>query len=340
MKTLLLFALFIASSAFAEERIHVVTVPKVTAVNASKQDFIRTISDLSGQLFPSSNRSAVAPFGGVKLTPFLELDLTELVIVTNSYSGTAADIEAVFSKPADLKRVLEISLRNGSMSTSDVLAVTEGAQILARLKLELGVTEVTMSHWAQEKSVLTEKDFADRTLQGDDEPVATVFEFSFKGKPSRLVFVSSYIHSDSDPRPGFPELLTAFTPAHGFNWAYLSADGLGHFSANTDNGLNQANEQLLSLLQAQGAVLLDYPTDKAYHTTQDYCGISFMNGRRNLEELGLKKILSVPLDHGGVFGYCLHPGDEVRVYQKTETTKLPSPVRIKSIGARHRWRLN
>ena len=346
MKNLTFISLLVISfSLFAQDN---VSVPQVQDVNSAKRSFIQEVSQVSRTLFGGGAKNAIAPFGGTKITPLLELDLDQLVILTDSYPGTPLEIKNQFGiGNYNLKRVMEGALRNGSMSTVDVQEVNVGAQILSRIKLELGVTKVTMKYWTDNpllhsRGVLS---FRDKRYSPTDLPVATTFEFDFKGRKTQIVLVSSYVHGDmKGDEAGIPDFVRHFTPRDGFDWAYLSADGLGFFSANLKNGFSTANQDLMNLVKARGAILLDYPTDNQYHTPQIAGNVRFMEGRRDLSEIpDMKWIKSVRVERPGIFGYCYKVGDEVRVYQKMfSNNKSNFSVRLKElkqVGPETIWNL-
>lgn len=313
-------------------------VPKFTRVNDNRSSFIDNVSRVSKSLFKNQKKIAIAPMGGAKITPFLELDLNELVIVTDSYPGTPLEIRTQFENGSlKLQKALEQAFSKGSMSTEEVLEVNIASQIIARLKLELDVKEVKVSYWSENPKMwnLGVKAWADRKMKPKDTPIATFFEFKHKNEDKRIVLISAYIQPDSAGNlAGFPELLKDFIPREGFHWAYLSADGLGFFSQNPKNGLQTANDQLIDSLKSNGAILLDYPTDNLYHTPQIEGDMRFMEGRRNLESPFIKLVKTIRVEKPGVFGYCLQKGDEVRVYQKisssrlVERSNLPSMKRV------------
>lgn len=346
MRNLTFLSLLVMSfSLFAGEE---VSVPHVSDVNSAKRSFIQDVSRISRRLFGSGAKSAIAPFGGTKITPLMELDLDQLVIVTDSYPGTPLEIKDQFGiGNYNLKRVLEGALRNGSMSTVDVQDVNVTAQILARLKLEMGVTRVTMKYWTDDPLLFSrgEYSFRDRKFSPKDHPLATTFEFKYKGRNTKVVLISSYIHGDAmGEKAGIPKFVRHFSPEEGFDWAYLSADGLGFFSANTKNGFSRANQDLLSLVRTRGAILLDYPTDNEYHTPQIWGNVRFMEGRRDLSEIpDMKWIKSLRVERPGIFGYCYKVGDEVRIYQKTfSNNKINMNVRLdplKQVGDEVVWNL-
>ena len=339
----LLSLLFLSFSISATE---VVTVPVVYDVNSAKKDFIREVSYLSRQFFQTSPRSALAPMGGSKITPLLELDLDQLVIVTDSYPGTPQEIKRQFENGSyDLKRVMENALRSGSMNTQDVLDVNMGAQILARLKLEMGVQEVTMKYWTDKRTFELRGQYVmrDRKLSPQDAPVATTFEFMVGNRKQEIVLISASILPDKfGDRSGIPDFVRYFMPFDGFQWVYLAADDLGFFSAHPQNGLTKASDDLIRLLKTKGNILLDYPTDNAFHTPEESGGIRFKNGRKDLAEIQdirLMKIIRV--EKPGVFGHCLKTGDEVRIYQKTYSPKhfIPAKEPLRSIGRPIKWLL-
>lgn len=345
MKALTLLSLLVVSFSLSAQE--TVSVPSVQDVNSAKRGFIQEVSQVSKKLYGSKAKNAIAPFGGTKITPILELDLEQLVIVTDSYPGTPAEIKNQFGIGAyNLKRVLEGALRNGSMSTVDVQDVNVGAQILARLNLELGVKKVTMKYWSDDSILFSQgfNSFRERKFSPNDKSVATTFDFEYKGRKTQVVLVSSYIHGDSKgDSAGIPDFVRHFSPRDGFDWAYLSADGLGLFSANPKNGFSQANLDLLNLVRTRGSILLDYPTDNAYHTPQIFGNVRFMEGRRDLSEIpDLKWIKSIRVERPGIFGYCLKVGDEVRVYQKIFSNKALTNVRLdplKQVGTEVTWTL-
>ncbi len=346
MKHLTFLSLLVMSfSLFAVEQ---VSVPGVSDVNSAKRSFIQEVSQISRRLFGSGAKNAIAPFGGTKITPLIELDLDQLVIVTDSYPGTPDEIKDQFGiGNYNLKRVLEGALRKGSMSTIDVQGVNVAAQILARLKLELGVNTVTMKYWTDHPLLFSrgEHSFREHKFSPKDHPVATTFEFNYKGRLTKVVLISSYVHGDSmGEKSGIPKFVRHFTPHNGFDWAYLSADGLGFFSANPKNGFSHANQDLMSLVRTKGAILLDYPTDNEYHTPQVWGNVRFMEGRRDLGEIpDMKWIKSIRVERPGIFGYCFKVGDEVRIYQKTfSNNKMNMNVRLdplKQVGEEVVWNL-
>ena len=346
MKNLTFLTLLVMSfSLFAVEQ---VSVPQVSDVNSAKRSFIQETSQISKRLFGSGAKNAIAPFGGTKITPIMELDLDKLVIVTDSYPGTPAEIKNQFGiGNYNLKRVLEGALRNGSMSTIDVQDVNVAAQILSRLKLEMGVTSVTMKYWTDHSVLFSrgEHSFRDRKFSPKDHPVATTFDFTYKGRKTQIVLISSYVHGDSmGEKAGIPKLAHHFAPNGGFDWAYLSADGLGFYSANPKNGFSRANQDLMNLVRTKGAILLDYPTDNEYHTPQIWGNVRFMEGRRDLDEIpDMKWIKSIRVERPGIFGYCFKVGDEVRIYQKTfSNNKMNMNLRLdplKQVGAEVVWNL-
>lgn len=333
-----------ATSAFAVEK--TVTVPVIARPNEAKIPFMRVINPISQSLH-RGHRSAIAPMGGTKVTPFLELGLSQLVIVTNSKPGTPAEIEAQFTTgKSDLKEVLQSALSNGAMNTADVLRVNAGAQILARLKLELGVRKVAVTHWTESNSGITiVNEFGTRSMTPNARPVATSFDFQLNGQPARLILISSFIRPDSlGPQAGLPAMINFFKPQDGFNWAYLSGDGLGFFSANPNNGFATANNQLLSLLSNNGSLILDYPTDTIYHSPQVSGGVRFMEGRMDLDKIdGIRLLKTFRVEALGIFGYCMKSGDEVRIYQKTPTqvlrTKSSTLDRLRQVGESVTWNL-
>ncbi|MBC7692680.1 MAG: hypothetical protein H7222_13040 [Methylotenera sp.] len=323
-----------------------VTVPTNVRPSKAKAAFAQKLSAVSTSLFKTGKRSAVAPLGGTKITPLLELDLDQLVIVTDSYPGIPEEIEKQFNGGSgDLASAVKAGILNGSMSTSDVLRVNASAQILSRLKLELGVGLVKIRYWnAANSTVSTLASFADRSMEAGDPGLLTTYDFTLGNRARQVVLLSGYIQGDASSGRSFPKLIQAVRPAAGFSWAYLSADGLGFFSANANNGFARANRELIGLLAGQGALVLDYPTSPAYWASQVFGGIHFMEGRKSLEGLpGLKHIETFKVGKPGIFGYCLKTGDEVRIYQKTFTAGSPAnarPTQLKQVGETTHWLLN
>lgn len=343
----LLFMSFFISAGEGETAFApVVSVPAVYDVNSAKKDFIRELSFLSRQLFHMGTRTALAPMGGSKITPLLELDLDQLVIVTDSFPGTPQEIKRQFDSGSyNLKRVLENALRSGSMNTQDVQEVNIGAQILSRLKLEMGVQEVTMKYWTDKRAfeLRGHHVMRERKLSPQDTPVATTFDFKAGNRNLQIVLISASIVPDSfGDKSGVPDFVRYFMPGDGFHWIYLSADDLGFFSAHPDNGLNKASEDLIQLLKTKGNILLDYPTDNAFHTPEVSGGIRFKNGRKDLSEIqDVRLIRTIRVEKPGVFGHCLKTGDEVRIYQKTYSPKhlIPSRGLLRTIGTSINWTL-
>jgi hypothetical protein len=343
----LLFISFSISATEVETTISsVVNVPVIYDVNTAKKDFIREMSYLSRQFFHLNPRSALAPMGGSKITPLLELDLDQLVIVTDSYPGTPREIKRQFESGSyDLKRVMENALRSGSMNTKDVLEVNIGAQILSRLKLEMGVQEVTMKYWTDKSAfeVRGHRVMRERKLSPQDTPVATTFDFKVGNRNLQIVLISASILPDKfGERSGIPDFVRYFMPVDGFHWVYLSADDLGFFSAHPQNGLTNASEDLIRLLRTKGNILLDYPTDNAFHTPEVYGDIRFKNGRKDLSEIQDMRLMKIiRVERPGVFGHCSKTGDEVRIYQKTYSPKhfIPGRGPLRPIGASINWTL-
>ncbi|MGE0172498.1 MAG: hypothetical protein AB7T49_06935 [Oligoflexales bacterium] len=310
----------------AKEEFNADLVPAVTDINSS-----------------GSKKIAIAPMGGSKVTPFKELDLDGLVIIDWLKPGTNSQIEKSFSADREtLTKVVREGLSGGSMSSTSTADTSLSAQILARLKLELGANNIRVSYWLLQEDVLklTEAGiqvdqnlWSEGVVGKEDAIVATFFSFQVDGKNKELVMLSHIFTADEDLTRNPVPLKHLQDLAEGqYNWLYLSADGVAFFSKKLDNGLQGASKTFLGLLSPGSGVILDYPRLGAYNACdQVYDGISFMCGRSGLEGYGLDEIANIEISRN-VFGYSgLAPGDVVKVYKTTGTRTLPEKVRGSNI---------
>lgn len=261
---------------------------------------------------------ALAPLGGTRISAFKELNVDGLVLLDWSRPGSPADVQKAFGVgSAALRKSVQAALDGGGMDTGDVLASPMAAQILARLRAELGVSEVTVSSYALPGSRVGLAALSGEPLEASDPPLVTRFAFDWEGAPRELCLVSYRVSPDARAgRTPLPDAVLKGLVPGGFTWDYLSADGMAFFSGDEKNGLHGASVGLVEGLRPGGGVVLDYPRADYTKTGQQFDGITFMAGRAELESFGLQRLASLPAK-SSVFGYTgHHPADEVRVYQK------------------------
>jgi hypothetical protein len=263
-----------------------------------------------------------------------ETDADELMILSWERPGTPANILDTFSRQAEtLASVLQTAVNSGSMSTSEVQKVPIAAQILGLLRIELGVKEAAVDYYLPGDAKV---DFAqgERLLSlwtGDpvaamDVPLLTVFSFTWQGRPRTILFYSWRLTPDTHPRPdALPMADLGRLKPQGFDWGYLSADGLMFFSALPDNHGRKADRQLLDALTPGGLVVLDYPLGDWCHQPYAADGFWVMGGRAPLEDWGLQLVRNLPVT-APVFGYSgITPNDRVCVYRKPGAPARPVP---------------
>jgi hypothetical protein len=256
---------------------------------------------------------AVAPFAGTRITGFRELDLDGLVMVDWSRPGTEAEVRKALADPSFWKAQRQVE---GGESSQGILDYPATAQILAKLQIVLGVTNVTVTHFAQPGDA---PNLAQGTVDSTTKPFVTRFDFVWQGKPRSIAFVSWAITGDSfirgrEPMPN--QLLRELRP-EGFAWAYVAADGVGFFSKDANNGLQSASRTMVRDLTPGGGVLIDDPHAPAHVAgNQSFSGIRFMRGRARLEPYGVRQIGALQPPEN-VYGYAgLDARDRVRAYQK------------------------
>jgi hypothetical protein len=269
--------------------------------------------------------SVLAPAGGSKIRPMAETDADELVILSWERPGTPASILHSFGHQAGLlASVLQAAGNSGSMSTGEVDQVPVAAQILGLIGIELAAGEVAVDYYLPEGAPV---DFStgERLLSlwdgppvtEADVPLLTVFSFPWQGRPRRILFYSWRLTPDTDARrDSLPVADLRRLKPRGFDWGYLSADGLMFFSALPDNHGLRADRQLLDALVPGGLVVLDYPLGAWCHQPYDAGGFQVMGGRAPLEDWGLRLVRNIPVTEP-VFGYRgITKNDKVCVYQK------------------------
>jgi len=303
---------------------------------------------------PGAITSVLAPAGGSKVRPMAETDADELVILSWERPGAPASILHTFNHQADLLAfVLQAAVNSGGMSTRAVDQVPIAAQILGLIGIELAVREVAVDYYLPEGAPV---DFSmgERLLSlwdgppvaETDVPLLTVFSFPWRGRPRRVLFYSWLLTPDTEPRrDSLPMADLRRLKPQGFDWGYLSADGLMFFSALPDNHGLRADRQLLDALAPGGLVVLDYPLGDWCHQPYWAGGFRVMGGRAPLEDWGLRLVRDIPVTEP-VFGYCgFTENDKVCVYQKPPAAAgpvHPAPLDFRSftaIGATRRFAL-
>ncbi len=320
----LVWVVFLSSAVMADT--YAIQIPSVeTKLLAAKSQFATKTQTMARQtlLSPQSRLHVLAPFGGSKVTPILELNASSLTLLGWERPGTIEEILAAFrDHRTDLKAALQSAMEGGAMSTSTVLSVSVSAQILGRIYLEFGVKDVDISFYVERNNPGSDRDllakWSGSHVENSDEPLLTDFAFYWNGALRHLVFVSWRISGDNHiGRDPLPSSLLNSMMTKGYDWAYISADGLGFFSKAAASA-TKANRSLLSLLRPGGLVILDYPQHAAYNTPDGDAEFTWMAGRAPLEQWGLKQLWSIPLTEP-VFGYSgLAQGDSVKVYQKQD----------------------
>ncbi len=289
-----------------------------TLVERSREEFERDTLGLAHRVRAATGAPsvAIAPFAGTRIAGFRELDLDGLVMVDWSRPGTDAEVRRAL---ADARFWHQQRSIKGGESSKDVLSSPAAAQILAKLELELGVTEVTVSRFAQPGD---SPNVAMGTVSEKDRAFVTQFDFIRAGKPCSIAFVSWEITGDNvvPGREPLPNTLLRRLRPDGFAWVYVAADGVGFFSRDQKNGLQGASRTLVRDLAPGGAVLLDDPHASAYvEGGQEIAGIQMLRGRARLEPFGVREIGSLR-PPASVYGYTgLDARDRVRVYQKPGT---------------------
>lgn len=315
-----------------------VLVPAVTIDEKKKQardEFIHHVSHAAASMNAKNQGPVIgfAPLGGTRVTAFKELNLDGLVIVDWDRTGTPAAINAAFEKPElarSLAETLKESLNQGGMSTNTVMHANISAQILARLRYELGVSDVCIQYYKNDLSVdLSSWDVND-VVRADHPALITRYLFTCEGKPRELVYVSSSITSDNvTSRDALPLAILQNLAPDKFNWSSLCADGLIFFSENEKNGLRKGNQELLQMLCKNSGIMLDYPYGEAYHTPYAFDGITGMDGRAELERWGLRERDRFLAKGMHLFGYAGFDGrDNVRLYEKTDGSEKHAQTAI------------
>lgn len=303
---------------------------------------------------PDGSIRVLAPAGGSKLRPMLETHADDLFILSWERPGTPASIIRTFRQQAKpLAALLQSGVNSGSQSTEAVDQLPVAAQILGLIGIELGVREVAVAYYLPKGSPV---DFSqgERLLAlwdgppvtETEVPLLTVFRFAWRGRPRRVLFYSWRLTPDTSPRrEALPVADLHRLNPRGFDWGYLSADGLMFFSALADNQGLRADRQLLDALVPGGLVLLDYPLGAWCHQPYWAGGFRVMGGRAPLEDWGLRRLRAIPVTEP-VFGYSgFTPNDTVCVYQKPPVPA--GPVRAAppdgadfiAIGPAHRFAL-
>ncbi len=281
---------------------------------------------------PGSTTSVLAPAGGSKIRPMVETNADELMILSWERPGTPAAILHTFNHQADtLASVLQAAVNSGGMSTSEVDQVPVAAQILGLIGIELGVREVVVDYYLPEGAQV---DFArgeqllslwtGAPVAETDVPLLTVFSFPWRGRQRRILFYSWRLTPDTQPRrDSLPMADLRRLKPQGFDWGYLSADGLMFFSALPDNQGRKANRQMLDALAPGGLMVLDYPLGDWCHQPYRAGGFWVMGGRAALEDWGLQLVRNIPVTEP-VFGYSgTTNNDKVCVYQKPRAAAGP-----------------
>lgn len=329
-----LFAAIFPHPAQSQEVIALsVPSPSVDAMKArARLKFAEELFKISKQTGGASERrriSVLAPFGGSKISPFSELDADLLVLLDWSRPGTQQAIAQAFGEGRRrLQETLRRALNDGAMSTDDVVSSPVGAQLLGRLYLELGVTQVELECYVPRSATGTDDkllaSFSGPVVTEQDMPLIQKYRFRLRDRTRELVFLSWRISSDRVPNrsPIARTVLGRLFPLP-FDWTYISADGLGLFSQNNRNGLQSASNDVAQMSQS---IVLDYPLLPDFHKpieTPD--GIVFNQGRAPLEPWGFRQVAKIS-PSSNVFGYSgLHPGDEVRIYSRKKNTNSENP---------------
>ncbi|MDR3669786.1 MAG: hypothetical protein P4L36_03025 [Holophaga sp.] len=305
--------------------------PGIQAALAQFKDAIRWAAQ-GVHSAPDRTTSVLAPAGGSKIRPMVETDTDELVILSWERPGTPASILHTFQHQANiLASVLQAAVNSGSMSTGEVDQVPVAAQILGLIGIELAVREVAVDYYLPQgapvefsrgEGLLSLWDGPPVTET--DVPLLTVFRFPWQGRPRRVLFYSWRLTPDTDARrDSLPVADLRRLKPRGFDWGYLSADGLMFFSALPDNQGLRADRQMLDALAPDGLVVLDYPLGDWCHQPYWAGGFRVMGGRAPLENWGLRLVRTIPVTEP-VFGYSgITRNDKVCVYQKPPAASGP-----------------
>jgi len=307
----------------------VLSVPNLSApsdISEAHLEFRKKLSDPVNKINKGlkSKITIIAPLGGSKVLGLSELRGDGLVILSMERPGSPIEVVRAFTDGrSDLSSSVQASLNLGSMSTNDVRNSSVTAQILCLLHLQFGIEDVEVSWLLPSPRVPTvTSDQLLKMWDGDpvgvgDVPLVVRFRFRHDGRVKEIIYVAWMVSSDRvTNRSSLPVSMLWQLRPQGYEWGYLSADGMMFFSGDENNGSANANQELVELIRPEGGMLLDYPRTPYYHTPQFWGEITFFAGRSNIESWGFGLSRALPLVKP-VFGYSgIYEGDEVRVYQK------------------------
>ena len=266
-----------------------------------------TIENYEKNTFNSTDGYALAPMGGTKIRAFRELGLRGLMILDMNPPGDAQLMKTAFKD----SKFLTDSLKNGIFGGMDTMMVRHSspiAQILAKLSIELGVSESKVQFF--------------RTSSLATSPDVVKIQFLWEGEPREILYVQKMLENNSSEQVSLlHDFLEKLKPS-GFRYLYVSADGLALFNADpVGSGLEKTSKELLSSISNGGGVLLDYPLDRKGEAQQIWHRYHML--RSDLTTIGLEKIATFyPNANFPIYGYSLKPYEEVRLYAKPIGKKL------------------